>query len=217
MKPRWMTPSADEAPRLRPSRSARSPRCTSAPAALTADADASERAEARVTRWPARSSSGTTAEPTKPLAPVTKDTHALMMRASSRLSQIGRRDIKALRDGNVLVARGRFEQDSRRDAAPKTPAGRKAGSFPLEFRKCSRITTADPNPTSAATCSTARSVVSSSRCARRTARVGASHAGRPVAPNCSRKTTAEGSRAHRGPPRDHRQRKLAREVLPPST
>ena len=44
MKPRWMTPSADEAPRLRTSRSARSPSVTSAPAVFTTNADASERA-----------------------------------------------------------------------------------------------------------------------------------------------------------------------------
>src|SRR2546428_581431 len=59
------------------------------------------------------------------------------------------------------------------------------GLVPTTIPKCSRITAADPNPTSAATCSMARSVVSSSRCARRT-RACASHAA-GVAPSCSRK------------------------------
>src|SRR3954453_2817845 len=65
-----MTPSAFSAPARRLSRSPRSPRCTSAPAPTSASAEASERASP-TTVWPARCSSGTTAEPMKPDAPVT--------------------------------------------------------------------------------------------------------------------------------------------------
>ncbi len=71
MNPRWITPSAAAAPRVRLSRSSSEPRWTSAPAAATFCADASERARPR-TEWPAPISSATTAEPMKPLAPVTK-------------------------------------------------------------------------------------------------------------------------------------------------
>jgi flavin reductase (DIM6/NTAB) family NADH-FMN oxidoreductase RutF len=59
------------------------------------------------------------------------------------------------------------------------------GLVPTTVPKCSRITAADPKPASAATCSMARSVVSSNRCARRT-RACESHAA-GVAPTCSRK------------------------------
>ena len=54
----------------RPSRSSRLPRWTWAPAAAIASAEASERASP-TTSWPASMSSGTTAEPIQPLAPVT--------------------------------------------------------------------------------------------------------------------------------------------------
>ncbi|MGX1484612.1 hypothetical protein RKD45_003688 [Streptomyces griseus] len=47
------------------------PRTTSAPAAVSAAAEASERASP-TTWWPASMSSGTTAEPIQPDAPVTK-------------------------------------------------------------------------------------------------------------------------------------------------
>src|SRR5688572_1460411 len=60
-----------------------------------------------------------------------------------------------------------------------------SGLVPTTVPKCSRITAAEPKPASAATCSMARSVVSSSRCARRT-RACVSHAA-GVAPTCSRK------------------------------
>src|SRR5262245_32807802 len=66
-----MTPSVSVAPARRLSRSPRSPRRTSAPLASSASAEASERARPR-TVWPAANSSGTTAEPIHPEAPVTK-------------------------------------------------------------------------------------------------------------------------------------------------
>ena len=71
MKAQWMTPSDPAAPRLRLSTSSSDPRWTSAPAAASLSADASDRARPR-TEWPAPRRSATMAEPTKPLAPVTK-------------------------------------------------------------------------------------------------------------------------------------------------
>src|SRR5215469_10819424 len=70
MKARWMTPSESAAPARRVSRSSRSPRSTSAPAAATAAADESDLASP-TTLCPAPISSGTTAEPIQPDAPVT--------------------------------------------------------------------------------------------------------------------------------------------------
>ena len=70
-KARWMTPSLSRAPARRTPVSFRSPRSTSAPRPATALAAASERASPR-TWWPALMSSGTTAEPIQPEAPVTK-------------------------------------------------------------------------------------------------------------------------------------------------
>src|ERR1700683_1003952 len=66
-----MTPSAAEAPLRRLSRSSSVPRCTSAPAVVRASAEESERASP-TTSWPAPTNSGTTADPMKPDAPVTK-------------------------------------------------------------------------------------------------------------------------------------------------
>ena len=68
---RWMTPSASAAPARRLSMSSREPRRTRAPAAVRASAEASDLARP-VTSWPAAMSSGTTADPTQPDAPVTK-------------------------------------------------------------------------------------------------------------------------------------------------
>ena len=70
-KARWMTPSLSRAPARRMPASVRSPRRTSAPMSAIALAEASERASPR-TWWPAPMSSGTTAEPIQPEAPVTK-------------------------------------------------------------------------------------------------------------------------------------------------
>src|SRR5580704_16155959 len=70
-KARWITPSESAAALARPSGSSRSPCWTVAPAASSRCADASERARP-TTSWPAPSSSGTTAEPIHPDAPVTK-------------------------------------------------------------------------------------------------------------------------------------------------
>ena len=70
-KARWMTPSLSRVPARSTPVSFRSPRSTSAPMPATALAEASERASPR-TWWPALMSSGTTAEPIQPEAPVTK-------------------------------------------------------------------------------------------------------------------------------------------------
>ena len=70
-KARWMTPSLSRAPARSTPVSFRSPRSTSAPRPAMASAEASERASPR-TWWPALMSSGTTAEPIQPEAPVTK-------------------------------------------------------------------------------------------------------------------------------------------------
>src|SRR6266571_2548909 len=86
MKPRWMTPSADEAPRLRPSRSARSPRCTSAPAAATADTDASERASPD-DLVACTKQLGHHSRANETTCSRDEDAHALIMRTLSRLSQ----------------------------------------------------------------------------------------------------------------------------------
>ena len=56
-----------------------------------------------------------------------------------------------------------------------------SGLVPTTVPKCSRITAADRKPASVATCSMARSVVSSSRCARRT-RACASHTAASLPP-----------------------------------
>ena len=66
-----MTPSADAAASRRMSGSVSEPRTTEAPSASTFAADASDRASP-VTVWPAAISSGMTAEPIQPEAPVTK-------------------------------------------------------------------------------------------------------------------------------------------------
>ncbi len=66
-----MTASAFSAPRATSSGSSRSPRWTPAPAAASVAAPASDRARP-TTAWPAPISSATTAEPTNPVAPVTK-------------------------------------------------------------------------------------------------------------------------------------------------
>src|SRR5579859_7449360 len=65
-----MTPSAAAAPPCRLPGSSRLPRCTPAPAAVSAAAASSERARP-VTSCPAPSSSATTADPMNPVAPVT--------------------------------------------------------------------------------------------------------------------------------------------------
>src|SRR5579883_2098347 len=65
-----MTASAARAPLRRLSRSSRLPRCTSAPALLSDLAPVSDRASPS-TRYPASINSLTTAEPTKPVPPVT--------------------------------------------------------------------------------------------------------------------------------------------------
>src|SRR5689334_13986605 len=70
MNARWMTPSDARAAAASPSTSDSSPRCTSAPSRLSVSAAASLRASP-TTRWPAPSSSGTTAVPMNPVAPVT--------------------------------------------------------------------------------------------------------------------------------------------------
>ena len=67
---RWITPSEAAAALRRLSRSSSVPRCTSAPAAVRASAEASERASPTAS-WPAPMSSETTAEPIQPDAPVT--------------------------------------------------------------------------------------------------------------------------------------------------
>src|SRR5205807_629765 len=66
-----ITPSDAAASSRSVSRSSRLPRRTSAPVAARAAAEASERASP-TTSWSAPSSSGTTAEPIQPDAPVTK-------------------------------------------------------------------------------------------------------------------------------------------------
>src|SRR5579871_6059196 len=71
MKAVWITPSDLAAPPRRLSRSSREPRCTSAPAAASDLAAASERASPS-TSCPAPISSRTIAEPMNPVAPVTK-------------------------------------------------------------------------------------------------------------------------------------------------
>ena len=71
-KARWMTPSLSRVPARSTSVSLRSPRSTSAPNSATAVPEASEHAESPRTWWPALISSGTTAEPIQPEAPVTK-------------------------------------------------------------------------------------------------------------------------------------------------
>src|SRR5438270_415529 len=84
-----MTPSAAAAPARRLSRSSSAPRCTAPPAAATAAAAASERASP-TTWWPAPMSSGTTAEPMKPDAPVTAapiDAVAAALEAAGALFQ----------------------------------------------------------------------------------------------------------------------------------
>ena len=69
-KARWTTASTSAAAARRTSRSRTSPRTGVAPAASTAAAEASERARPW-TSWPASRSSGTTADPIQPEAPVT--------------------------------------------------------------------------------------------------------------------------------------------------
>ena len=71
LKPRWSTPSEPARAAAQEARSSSDPRWTSAPIAASAAAPASERARPE-TRWPAAIRSWTTAEPTKPVAPVTK-------------------------------------------------------------------------------------------------------------------------------------------------
>src|SRR5450830_898565 len=71
LKAVWMTPSDMAAPRCRLSRSSRSPRNSSAPAAIRDWAPASDRRSPSA-GGPALMSSATMTEPMKPVAPVTK-------------------------------------------------------------------------------------------------------------------------------------------------
>src|ERR1700683_1974882 len=93
---RWVTPADDAAATRRVSRSSSDPGRTSTPAACRALAEASERASP-TTSWPAAVSSGTTARPIQPDAPVTKT----RMR---NLRDAGARRVDSLRTTLMSVA-----------------------------------------------------------------------------------------------------------------
>ena len=94
----WMTPSQVAAPLRKLSGSSSAPRYTSAPAASTDAAAASERARPS-TRWPVPTSSATMAEPMKPLAPVTKIRIAVVL--SWRLPQFHRVALRIVDTGKL--------------------------------------------------------------------------------------------------------------------
>src|ERR1700689_263329 len=126
-KARWMTPSLARVPARSTSVSFRSPRSTSAPRPATALAEASERASPR-TWWPALTSSGTTAEPIQPEAPVTKMRMDILLGRASvirmrgadaaagtamRFSRIEANTIMRLRRINYAVVVSRWAPDAR--------------------------------------------------------------------------------------------------------
>src|SRR3984885_7518285 len=106
-----MTPSEPAAILARPSGSWGSPRSTVTPAASSRFADSSERARP-TTSWPAPISSGTTAEPIQPDAPVTKILMADLQGVLMSVTAI-KLDIMSVTVNAYHVGMGRWQPDSR--------------------------------------------------------------------------------------------------------